>query len=96
MIPKVQSQKDIHFVSKMIDLVAHEQNRANIRLIACIESALGIMNLREWVFSSFFSFSYRYKNDILTEKSMMTESVPPMRVSMLSFSLRKIIAPIQV
>ncbi|KAI8576677.1 hypothetical protein K450DRAFT_255628 [Umbelopsis ramanniana AG] len=46
-IPKVQSAKDIQFVSRMIDSVAPESNRANIRLIASVESAMGIMNLKE-------------------------------------------------
>ncbi|KAG2183217.1 hypothetical protein INT43_006221 [Umbelopsis isabellina] len=47
-IPKVQSARDIQFVSRMIDSVAPESNsRPNIRLIASVESAMGIMNLRE-------------------------------------------------
>ncbi|CAG8497650.1 8989_t:CDS:10 [Paraglomus occultum] len=46
-IPKVQSAKDIQFVSRMIDSVAKETTRASIRLIGSIESALGIMNLKE-------------------------------------------------
>ncbi|KAI8388151.1 Pyruvate/Phosphoenolpyruvate kinase-like domain-containing protein, partial [Radiomyces spectabilis] len=46
-IPKVQSAKDIQFVSRMIDAVAVESQRDRIRLIASVESALGIMNLRE-------------------------------------------------
>ncbi|KAJ3353695.1 hypothetical protein GGF32_002897 [Allomyces javanicus] len=51
-IPKVQAAKDVQFVDVMIDAVAPEANRANIRLIACIESALGLMNLREIATSS--------------------------------------------
>ncbi|RUS14533.1 Pyruvate/Phosphoenolpyruvate kinase-like domain-containing protein [Endogone sp. FLAS-F59071] len=46
-IPKVQSAHDIQFVVRMIDSVAPELNRANIRLLASIESGLGILNLRE-------------------------------------------------
>ncbi|KAI9499675.1 Pyruvate/Phosphoenolpyruvate kinase-like domain-containing protein [Zychaea mexicana] len=46
-IPKVQSAKDIHFVSQMIDAVAVESQRKRIRLIASVESALGIMNIKE-------------------------------------------------
>lgn len=46
-IPKVQSPKDIEFVSQMIESAAPDSSRHNIRLIACIESALGIMNLKE-------------------------------------------------
>ncbi|RHZ70266.1 hypothetical protein Glove_273g7 [Diversispora epigaea] len=46
-IPKVRSAKDIQFVSRMIDSVAPDENRSKIRLIASIESALGIMNLKE-------------------------------------------------
>ncbi|KAF7724570.1 hypothetical protein EC973_000878 [Apophysomyces ossiformis] len=57
-IPKVQSAKDIQFVSRMIDSVAVEsqiwiltqldlRRRDRIRLIASVESALGIMNIRE-------------------------------------------------
>ncbi|KAI8592031.1 Pyruvate/Phosphoenolpyruvate kinase-like domain-containing protein [Geranomyces variabilis] len=46
-VPKVQSAKDLEFVSRMIDSIAPDASRANIRIIACIESALGIMNIRE-------------------------------------------------
>ncbi|KAI7850368.1 Pyruvate/Phosphoenolpyruvate kinase-like domain-containing protein [Circinella umbellata] len=46
-IPKVQSAKDIHFVSQMIDAVAVESQRERIKLIASVESALGIMNIKE-------------------------------------------------
>ncbi|GAA5811433.1 hypothetical protein MFLAVUS_004870 [Mucor flavus] len=48
-IPKVQSAKDIQFVSRMIDSVAIESQRERIRLIASIESALGMMNIKEIV-----------------------------------------------
>ncbi|KAI8083998.1 Pyruvate/Phosphoenolpyruvate kinase-like domain-containing protein [Gilbertella persicaria] len=48
-IPKVQSAKDIQFVSRMIDSVAVETQRERIRLIASIESALGLMNIKEIV-----------------------------------------------
>ncbi|TPX69297.1 hypothetical protein SpCBS45565_g02544 [Spizellomyces sp. 'palustris'] len=46
-VPKVQSAKELEFVSRMIDSIAPESSRANIRILACIESALGIMNIRE-------------------------------------------------
>ncbi|KAG9285931.1 hypothetical protein G9A89_013356 [Geosiphon pyriformis] len=46
-IPKVQTPKDIQFVSRMIDSVAIDTTQSNIRLIASIESALGIMNIKE-------------------------------------------------
>ncbi|KAG1167391.1 hypothetical protein G6F36_012561 [Rhizopus arrhizus] len=48
-IPKVQSAKDIQFVSRMIDSVAVESQRERIRLIASVESALGIMNMKDIV-----------------------------------------------
>ncbi|OBZ82215.1 Citrate lyase subunit beta-like protein, mitochondrial [Choanephora cucurbitarum] len=48
-IPKVQSAKDIQFVSRMIDSVAVESQRERIRLIASVESALGMMNIKEIV-----------------------------------------------
>ncbi|KAI7898724.1 Pyruvate/Phosphoenolpyruvate kinase-like domain-containing protein [Cokeromyces recurvatus] len=46
-IPKVQSAKDIQFVSRMIDSVAIESQRERIKLIASVESALGMMNIKE-------------------------------------------------
>ncbi|KAI8823749.1 Pyruvate/Phosphoenolpyruvate kinase-like domain-containing protein [Fimicolochytrium jonesii] len=46
-VPKVQSPKDLEFVSRMIDSIAPEASRANIRVLACIESALGVLNIRD-------------------------------------------------
>ncbi|CAO3573007.1 unnamed protein product [Mortierella alpina] len=46
-IPKVQSAKDVQFVSQMVDSVAPFITRNNVRIIASIESALGVMNLKE-------------------------------------------------
>ncbi|KAI8328246.1 Pyruvate/Phosphoenolpyruvate kinase-like domain-containing protein [Chlamydoabsidia padenii] len=46
-IPKVQSAKDVQFVSSMIDAVAVDSQKQRIRLIASIESALGLMNIKE-------------------------------------------------
>ncbi|KAF8975238.1 hypothetical protein BGZ46_009306, partial [Entomortierella lignicola] len=46
-IPKVQSAKDIQFVCQMVDSVAPSITRANVRILASIESALGVMNLKE-------------------------------------------------
>ncbi|KAJ1659975.1 hypothetical protein IWQ61_001039 [Dispira simplex] len=46
-VPKVESAKDVNFVCQLIDALAVESNRDNIQLIACVESALGVMNLRE-------------------------------------------------
>jgi len=45
-ITKVNSEKDIHFVCDMIDDIAPENVRKNIRLIACVESAMSLVNLR--------------------------------------------------
>ncbi|OLY84879.1 Citrate lyase subunit beta-like protein, mitochondrial [Smittium mucronatum] len=47
LIPKVQKPSDIAFVSKMIDSIAPEESRDNIKIIAGIESALGLMNIKE-------------------------------------------------
>ncbi|KAI8068373.1 Pyruvate/Phosphoenolpyruvate kinase-like domain-containing protein [Gongronella butleri] len=46
-IPKVQDARDIQFVSKMIDAVAIDSQRERVKLIASIESARGVMNLKE-------------------------------------------------
>nr|CAG8504032.1 1633_t:CDS:10 [Entrophospora candida] len=46
-IPKVRSAKDVQFVSRMIDSIAPDNTRSNIRLLASIESAMGIMNIKE-------------------------------------------------
>ncbi|KAF9172704.1 hypothetical protein BGX20_005068 [Mortierella sp. AD010] len=46
-IPKVQSAKDIQFVSQMVDSVAPSITRKNVKILASIESALGVMNLKE-------------------------------------------------
>ncbi|KAI8099536.1 Pyruvate/Phosphoenolpyruvate kinase-like domain-containing protein [Halteromyces radiatus] len=46
-IPKVQSAKDIQFVSRMIDAVAVDSQKQRIRLIASVESALALMNIKE-------------------------------------------------
>ncbi|CAJ0870403.1 7187_t:CDS:10 [Entrophospora sp. SA101] len=50
-IPKVRSAKDVQFVSRMIDSIAPDNTRSNIRLLASIESAMGIMNIKEIVTS---------------------------------------------
>ncbi|PVU93446.1 hypothetical protein BB561_003278 [Smittium simulii] len=47
LIPKVQSPSDINFVSNMIDTLAPEETKSSIKIIAGIESALGLMNIRE-------------------------------------------------
>ncbi|KAJ1961979.1 hypothetical protein GGI12_002935 [Dipsacomyces acuminosporus] len=47
LIPKVESAKDIHVVSHLIESIAPSQTRDNIKIIASIESALGLMNIRE-------------------------------------------------
>ncbi|KAI8357506.1 Pyruvate/Phosphoenolpyruvate kinase-like domain-containing protein [Mortierella sp. GBAus27b] len=46
-VPKVQSAKDVQFVSQMVDSVAPTITRKNVKIIASIESALGIMNIKE-------------------------------------------------
>jgi citrate lyase subunit beta-like protein len=45
-IPKVESAADVEFVSRMMDMNASSDNN-NIRILAAIESAVGMMNLRE-------------------------------------------------
>jgi len=45
-ITKVNSEKDIQFVCNMIDDIAPKNVRKNIRLIACVESAISLMNLK--------------------------------------------------
>ncbi|TPX36614.1 hypothetical protein SmJEL517_g01152 [Synchytrium microbalum] len=47
LVPKVQSARDVQFVTRMIDTIAPASNRENIRILAAIESALGIMNIKE-------------------------------------------------
>ncbi|KAJ1969846.1 hypothetical protein H4R34_006125 [Dimargaris verticillata] len=47
LIPKVESAKDIDFVAKLIDVVSPTSTRGTLRLIASIESALAVVNLRE-------------------------------------------------
>ncbi|KAJ1973678.1 hypothetical protein H4R35_003991 [Dimargaris xerosporica] len=47
LIPKVESAKEIDFVAKLIDLISPPSTRGALRLIASIESALAVMNLRE-------------------------------------------------
>ncbi|PVV04710.1 hypothetical protein BB560_000778 [Smittium megazygosporum] len=47
LVPKVQTPTDIAFVSNMIDTLAPEETKHKIKIIAAIESALGIMNIRE-------------------------------------------------
>ncbi|CAG8745224.1 35229_t:CDS:10, partial [Racocetra persica] len=46
-IPKVGSADDVKFVSRMIDLIAPDESRSKIRLLASIESALAIMNIKQ-------------------------------------------------
>ncbi|RIB15479.1 Pyruvate/Phosphoenolpyruvate kinase-like domain-containing protein, partial [Gigaspora rosea] len=46
-IPKVNSADDIKFVSRMIDLIAPDESRSKIRLLASVESALAIMNIKQ-------------------------------------------------
>ncbi|KXS18045.1 beta subunit of citrate lyase [Gonapodya prolifera JEL478] len=46
-IPKCQTAQDVLFVADMVDRIAPESNRANVRFIVCVESALGLLNLRE-------------------------------------------------
>jgi len=45
-VTKVNSENDIHFVCDMIDHLAPENVRKNIRLIACVESAKSLINLK--------------------------------------------------
>lgn len=46
-IPKVHSPSDVHFVIDMIQKHAHPDTRDSLKLIASIESAKAIMNLKE-------------------------------------------------
>ncbi|KAH6575859.1 hypothetical protein BASA60_004798 [Batrachochytrium salamandrivorans] len=46
-IPKVHSAKDIHAISQIIDSTAPVSVGSNVRILASIESALGILNIRE-------------------------------------------------
>lgn len=45
-VPKVECASDIHFVTRMIDTL-RVGNTNDIRIIACIESAMGFLNLHE-------------------------------------------------
>ncbi|KAI8324235.1 Phosphoenolpyruvate/pyruvate domain-containing protein [Martensiomyces pterosporus] len=47
LVPKVESPKDIHVVSHLIESIAPAETRPNIKIIAGIESALGLMNIRD-------------------------------------------------
>ncbi|XJO76008.1 hypothetical protein BDV3_006589 [Batrachochytrium dendrobatidis] len=47
LIPKVNSVRDIHAISSLIDSIAPPSTRENIRIMASIESALGLLNIRE-------------------------------------------------
>ncbi|KAJ1343228.1 hypothetical protein BSLG_002254 [Batrachochytrium salamandrivorans] len=55
-IPKVHSAKDIHAISQIIDSTAPVSVGSNVRILASIESALGILNIREGeeAFQSYF------------------------------------------
>eukprot|EP01137_Pigoraptor_chileana_P009962 Opistho-2@58965 len=46
-IPKVESASDIHTVCELINSVAPEESRQEIRLLAAIETAVGLVNLKE-------------------------------------------------
>lgn len=46
-IPKVHSAEDVKLVHDIIEHSAHTEGKENIRIIASIESARAIMNLRE-------------------------------------------------
>lgn len=46
-IPKVESREQLAFVSHMVNSLAPAATRNSVRLIACIESALGLLNIRE-------------------------------------------------
>ncbi|KAJ2160472.1 hypothetical protein GGF46_002234 [Coemansia sp. RSA 552] len=47
MVPKVESPQDIHFVVQLIEALAPAKTRADIKIIAGIETALGLLNIRE-------------------------------------------------
>ena len=46
-IPKVEHSHQVKFVATMIDTLVPPERRGQIRLLAAIESALGLLNLRE-------------------------------------------------
>lgn len=46
-IPKVHSAEDIDFVTELIEEHAHPSTKEKLRIIASIESAKAIMNLKE-------------------------------------------------
>lgn len=46
-IPKVHSAADVAFVHDLVEKHAHADAKDNIKLIASVESARAIMNLKE-------------------------------------------------
>jgi citrate lyase beta subunit len=46
-IPKVHSPADIHAVCEAIEEYAHADTKESLKIIASIESARGLMNLKE-------------------------------------------------
>lgn len=43
----MQTASDVHFVSRMVEMVAPLASRDKIRYIACVETALGLLNIRD-------------------------------------------------
>ncbi|KAJ1921739.1 hypothetical protein H4219_000472 [Mycoemilia scoparia] len=46
-VPKVEHPNTVSFVSRMIDNVASSENRNKIGIVACIESAKGLINIKD-------------------------------------------------
>lgn len=46
-IPKVQTADDVQYVADAIDSLGHPKTKDGVKIIASIESALAIMNLKE-------------------------------------------------
>lgn len=46
-IPKVQTAADVRYVSDAIDAIGNPETKDSVRIVASIESALAIMNLKE-------------------------------------------------
>ncbi|PVV04113.1 hypothetical protein BB560_001399 [Smittium megazygosporum] len=52
LIPKVESPSDIRYIENMIDLYGHPETKDKIRIIAAIETALAMANIKEIAQSS--------------------------------------------
>lgn len=46
-IPKVQTAEDVQYVSDAIDAIGHPDTKDKVKIVASIESALALMNIKE-------------------------------------------------